>query len=270
MGNLYPTLYFNTPLIPYEPSSYLNWRRIALRKGITVPEYVPGNDDSTPIGEDQDSSRDVSEEKSVSYWFDRLQDRFPEDEPESQTVEQTDNQSSVPEKDDIQSISVMSSPPPEPLEEVLDEKGLEDYLRKQALRIAADRQMVEELVKRSNRCIISISTGNSLSLCPSTIKVEESRVPFIFRQLFTTQSHIVDIKDISNVFVESSLFSANLQIVSKTYVQNDTKICNLNKKKALRVRMIIEGLRTLAANNINTSRYTVEELISKIEAMHSD
>ncbi len=107
------------------------------------------------------------------------------------------------------------------------------------------------------------------NLFPDTINVEESRVTFIFRQFLATQSHSLDIKDISNVFIESSLFFATLQIVSRTYVQNDIKIGNLNRKKAIKTRMIIEGLRTLAFHNIDTSSYPVSDLVSKIEEMHS-
>lgn len=151
----------------------------------------------------------------------------------------------------------------------LKEIGQDEQIKNQAVRDEADRESIDQLVKSSNRCIISISSNFLWNLFPTTINVEESRVTFIFRQFLSSQSHSVDIKDISNVFIESSLFSATLQIVSKTYIQNDIKIGNLNKKQAVKARMIIEGLRTLASHNLNTSSYQIPELISKIEEMHS-
>ncbi len=201
------------------------------------------------------------DETKSDTWLDRLEAQLRDidnDLPPNSAVQTTplSNTNTVAHSGDTQSITALSTPASEPLEEILEGKEV----------ATSDGALVDQLVKRSNRVIISISTGG---LCPNTITVEESKVTFIFRQIFTSQSHSVDIKDISNVFIESSLFAASIEIVSKTYVQNDTKITNLNKKKALKVRMIIEGLRTLTAYNIDTSNYTVPELLVKIEAMHA-
>ncbi|MCL4339248.1 hypothetical protein M1271_06180 [Patescibacteria group bacterium] len=120
----------------------------------------------------------------------------------------------------------------------------------------------------SNRCIYSLSTQFPWNFFPNSIDIEEDRVTFTFHQFLASQSHSVDIKDIANVFIESSLFSATLQVVSHTYIKNDIKIEYLNRKKAEKARRIIEGLRTFAEHNINTSNYGVDELITKIEEFH--
>ena len=120
----------------------------------------------------------------------------------------------------------------------------------------------------ANRYSYSISTQFPWNIIPNTIDIEEDRVTFTFRQFLGSQSHSVDIKDISNVFIESSLYSATLQVVSHTYIQNDIKIGHLNRKKAEKARRIIEGLRTFIKHNINTSNYGVLELIAKIEEFH--
>lgn len=152
----------------------------------------------------------------------------------------------------------------------LQSEGIDEQTKNQATKKEADRQKVSELVKMSNRYIYSISTQFPWNLFPNTIDIEEDRVTFTFRQFLTSQSHSLDIKDISNVFLESSLFSATLQVVSKTYIQNNIKIGNLNKKKAEKARRIIEGLRTLVKHNINTSSYGIDELILKIEEFHTN
>ncbi len=152
----------------------------------------------------------------------------------------------------------------------LQEEGKDENTKNQAEKKEIDRQMVNDLVKKSNRCIISVSSVFPWNLFPNTIEVEESRVTFILRQFMSSQSHSVDIKDISNVFIESSYFFATLQIVSRTYIKNNIKINYLHKEKAKEVKMIIEGLRTFLSNDIDTSNYEVRELISKLGELETN
>lgn len=150
------------------------------------------------------------------------------------------------------------------------EEGKDQQSLNQAAKKELDKQTIDDLVRKSNRVIISISSKIfPWDFFPDTIVVEESRVTFIFRQPFSSQSHSVDIKDISNVFIEASLFLATLQVVSRTYIQNDIKIGHLRRKKAEKVQRIIEGLRTFKENNIDTSKYEIGELISKLEELHT-
>ncbi len=159
---------------------------------------------------------------------------------------------------------------PQLTDQVLQEEGKNEQTKNKATKKEEDKQTINDLIKKSNRCIISISSLFPWDFSPNTIEVEESRVTFIFRQLFASQSHSVDIKDISNVFIQSSPFFATLQIVSRTFVQNDITIGHLNVKKANQVRMVIEGLRTFAEHNIDTSNYEVSDLVSKIKEFHTE
>jgi hypothetical protein len=151
----------------------------------------------------------------------------------------------------------------------LTQLGINVHTRNAATKSAADRKTVDDLVKKSNRRIISITSQFPWDIFPNTIDVEESRVTFKFSQFLASQSHSVDIKDISNVFIETSMFFSTLQVVSRTFVQNDIKIGKLNNAKALQVKRIIEGLRTFAENNINTSNYEINDLIAKIGEFHN-
>lgn len=154
-------------------------------------------------------------------------------------------------------------------DQILREEGKNEQTKNEAEKKEEDKQTVSDLIKKSNRCIISISSLFPWTLFPNTIQVEESRVTFIFRQLLGSQSHSVNIKDISNVFIQSSPFFATLQIVSRTFVQNDIMIGHLDVKKAYKVQLVIEGLRTFAEHNIDTSNYEIDELIAKIEEFHT-
>lgn len=155
-------------------------------------------------------------------------------------------------------------------ERTFEDQGKDDYTKHQATKIEEDNQTVSDLIAKSNRSIISISSLFPWNIFPNTIIVEESRVTFIFRQFLASQSHSIEIKNIANVFIESSLFFATIQVVSNTYVQNDIKIGYLYKKKAIKVQRIIEGLRLFREHNINTSNYGIDELIAKTEEFHTN
>lgn len=147
-------------------------------------------------------------------------------------------------------------------------RGVEQQKKDYATKQASDRSKVDGLVRQSNRRIFSISSTFPWSIFPNTIDIEESRVTFNFRQFLSYQSHSVDIKDITNVFIESGFFFATLQVVSRTFTQNDIKIEHLKKKQAVKARRIIEGMRTFVYNNIDTANYEIAELISKLEELH--
>lgn len=155
-------------------------------------------------------------------------------------------------------------------DQILQAEGKDEQTKNEATKKEEDKQAVNDLIKKSNRRIISISSLFPWNLFPNSIEVEESRVTFIFRQFLSSQSHSVDIKDISNVFLQTSPFFATLQIVSRTFIQNDITVTHLNIRNAHAVKMIIEGLRTLVEHNVDTSTYEIDELIEKIKEFNTN
>lgn len=132
-----------------------------------------------------------------------------------------------------------------------------------------DTRTVAELVKKSNRILLSISShAFPFDFFPNTINVEEGRITIITRTFFlSSRVHSIDIKDVSNIFVNIAPFFAQLVIISKTYEANEIRIANLRKDEAVFARRIIEGLRTFASKQIDTSSYTVDELLSKLQEL---
>jgi hypothetical protein len=132
-----------------------------------------------------------------------------------------------------------------------------------------DNKCVECLVRKSNRILASITTlGFPFKFFPDTINIEEGRITIIIRNFFfSSQVHSVDIKDISNVFINMAPFFAELVIVSNTYERNIVKKNYFRKSEAIYARRLIEGLRILKNNNIDTSTYTKRELIKKLEEL---
>jgi len=137
----------------------------------------------------------------------------------------------------------------------------------------ADRQerrenkTMEGLVRKSNRILTSISSVFPFDIFPNVINVEEGRITIITRHLLSSEVHSVDIKDISNVFINTAIFFSQLVIISKTFEENEIKIRNLRPREAVYIRRIIEGLRTFEKNQIDTSHNTVEEILAKLKEL---
>ena len=132
-----------------------------------------------------------------------------------------------------------------------------------------EAKVVSDLVKKSNRILVTISTHRfPIDLFPDILNVESGRITLITRDyFFSSQVHSVDIKDISNIFINMTPFFAQLVIVSKTFTKNEIRISGLRKKEAIFARRIIEGLRTFKNNQIDTSVYSKKELIAKLEEL---
>jgi hypothetical protein len=208
----------------------------------------------------------INIKKKTSYWLDRIHKNEEQKTHNSKDLlarikilEQNADSDSYDNSVKNNTDSVGKTP---------ETRGLEQLTKDKTIKIESDKNKLDELIRKSNRSIVSISSVFPWSFFPNTIDVEESRVTFIFRQLFASQSHSVDIKDISNVFIESGFFFATLQIVSKTFVQNDIKIEYLKKKDAYRTRDIIEGLRTFIQNDINSSNYEIGDLVDKLNELN--
>ena len=127
---------------------------------------------------------------------------------------------------------------------------------------------VENLVKKSNRILVSISShAFPFDLFPDTINIEEGRITIINRHFLSAEVHSVDIRDISNIFINETFFRSQLVIISKTFDANEIRIRNLITKEAVFARRIIEGLRIFVDKKIDTFNYTKAELITKLEEL---
>lgn len=152
------------------------------------------------------------------------------------------------------------NPSPAPPESVA--KKAEDQKR-------IDDALVADLVKISNRIVLTMHSHKfPFDFFPDTLNIEESRITVITRNtFFSFEVHSVDIKDISNVFINTTPFFAQLVILSKTYEGNEIKIQNLRQKEAVFARRVLEGLRVFKRNGIDTSTYSIVDLIAKLEEL---
>jgi len=147
-------------------------------------------------------------------------------------------------------------------------KEIEEETRSSDKQKRQDNRIVAKLVKKSNRILVSISThAFPFNLFPDIINVEEGRITVVNRHFLSSEVHSVDIKDISNVFINTSILFSQLVIISKTFEENEIKIRNLRTDEAVFIRRIIEGLRIFENKKIDTSNYTKKELIAKLEEL---
>lgn len=135
-------------------------------------------------------------------------------------------------------------------------------------KVVLNKKTVKNLVKQSNRILATIrSYALPFDLFPDTTNVEEGRITIITRHFLSSEVHSIDIKDISNIFINTSILFSQLVIISKTFEANEVKIKNLLPRQAVHIRRIIEGLRVFEHNQIDTSTYKVPELIAKLEEL---
>lgn len=141
------------------------------------------------------------------------------------------------------------------------EEGVKDFVKKDTI----DKTKIENLVKKSTRIIADASSVFPFELFPTKIIVEETKITIIFHFFFAiSQTHTLDVKDITNIFVGRGPFFASLEIVSRTFIQNNIQIKKMWKEDAMKIRNIIEGLRTFQREGINTASFEKDELVQKL------
>lgn len=204
--------------------------------------------------------------KTIFPIFSRTQNAHAESKKTSYWLEKLFNQVRDKEK------GILEEQPKIPgqigeIEQTSEEKGVEEAVKNHAGKAEENRQAVEDMVSSSNRILLSVSSVFPWDLFPSTITMEETRLTIIHRQLFSSQVHSFDIKDISNVFIDTGILFAQLRIVSDTFAQNEITINRLWKHEAVLMRRIIEGLRMFVQKDIDTTGYKVEELVNKLSEL---
>lgn len=196
-----------------------------------------------------------SENENITYWLEKL---FKQNNFKSKAY--LESRTKVSEKA-TKSNSDIS------LIRIEEEKGRAEAIKNRANKAEKNRQAVEDMVRNSNRVLLQVSTVFPLDFFPSIIIVEETRITIIKRQLFSSQTHSVDLKNISNVSVDSGILFAQITIVSDTFIENQIAINKLWKKDAVLLRRIIEGMRMFVSHNIDTTEYSVSELLSKLKKL---
>lgn len=129
-----------------------------------------------------------------------------------------------------------------------------------------EKKAVAGLVKKSNRILAVIRSHRfPIDLFPDTLQVEDTRVTVVTRRFFfTSEVYSVDIKNISNVVINTAPLFAEIVIISNTFAQNEIKIRYVWKEQAFEIRQIIEGLRAFDKEGVDTLSFSKQELMNKL------
>ena len=132
-----------------------------------------------------------------------------------------------------------------------------------------ESEVIPGMVRQARRELVEVRSHRfPIDMFPDTIKVDEEKVTVITRPfLLSSEVYGVDLKDVTNVFINTSPFFAQLVVVSKTFEENIIQISSLWIKDAVYVRRIIEGMRVMIHNQVDTSVYSKTELLSKLEEL---
>lgn len=182
---------------------------------------------------------------------------------DDQNEENADSSEKLYTQNQVDNLLESQENSPLSLPDQMEQEGLDADKQKRV-----NKEEVAKLVKRSNRILVSISShALPFDFFPTTVNVEEGRITIIRRSFLSSEVHSIDIKNISNIFINRTIFFSQLVIISKTYEENEIKIRNLKNDEAVFARRIIEGLRSFEKEEIDTSSYTTNELIAKLQEL---
>jgi hypothetical protein len=169
-----------------------------------------------------------------------------------------------------------NSPPPQngeskdPINQGVEE-AVKDLIKEEE----KSRQKLDDLIQRSEKVLLKISTVFPFDLFPNDIIVDENKVNIIKREFFwSEQIHSIMIREINDVIVESNPFFATLIILDEGYREQEIRVNYLWKSEAMKARRIIQGLMVSLKGlsspmlgSIENNHLSNQELVEKLETL---
>lgn len=158
---------------------------------------------------------------------------------------------------------------PKATDEDLQEIGKAEATKTSAQSSQLNTSKFDTLIKNNSaKPLYTIKTARILDFFPSEVSIERTKVNVSLRDyFFTRRLHTIDIKDIEDVFVQTTPFYATLQIVDKGFVENSVQIQFLRKHDAKKARRIIQGLMSAKKEGIDILSLPQDGLLEKLEAL---
>ncbi len=127
----------------------------------------------------------------------------------------------------------------------------------------------EEMVRNSQAPIYRLKSVFPFEFWPTEVNMDLNKVTIVYTSMWVNHHiHSVFIKDISDVFVETSLFFASLVIVDIGFIENEIRIKYLKKDEAMQARRIIQGLVVARKQDVDLTKLeNVERLVEKLESL---
>ncbi len=124
------------------------------------------------------------------------------------------------------------------------------------------------LVEKSDQVLIKIKAVFPFDFFPNEISVDVNKVNIVNNYFLSERVHSVLIKDISDIYLDSGILFASLNIIDWGFNNNKSITINyLKKDEASRVLKIIQGLMVSARQNIDLSKIDVPDFKNKVEIL---
>lgn len=124
------------------------------------------------------------------------------------------------------------------------------------------------LVRGSHHPLFQLSNVFPFDLFTDEITIEIAQVNVIKRYFFATAHlHTIPIKNIADIFLDTSLFFASLKIIDSSFIESSIQVEYLRKDEACKARRIIQGLVTAKKEEIDLNKISPEGLTQAIESL---
>lgn len=130
------------------------------------------------------------------------------------------------------------------------------------------KKKFEKLIFNSQKTLFLLSSIFPFDFFPDHISIEPMQINVSKKSFFATY-HVqsIPLKNVADVFLQTSLFFATLKIIDSSYIENSIKVEYLPKDKACRARRIIMGLVLAMKEGIDLSKLPIHDLALKAEQL---
>lgn len=147
-------------------------------------------------------------------------------------------------------------------------QGIKDAHKESAKIEQINNDRFKGLVRASNQTLIKVQTVFPFDFFTDEISIEITQVNVVKRYFFAT-AHLqtIPIKNVADVFIETSLFFASLKIIDSSYIENSIEVEYLKKSDAIMARKIIQGLVIASKEGIDLAKVSPQSLLQDIESL---
>lgn len=132
----------------------------------------------------------------------------------------------------------------------------------------SEDERLDRLVEKSQKILLKITTVFPFTLFPDDVIIDPQKVNIIKREFFFSERiHSVFIRDISDVFIDTSIIFAGLRIIDRGFTENSIDINFLWRDEAIKARRIIQGLVVAHRQGIEMDKIETVNLIKKLEEL---
>lgn len=123
---------------------------------------------------------------------------------------------------------------------------------------------LNDLIHKSENVLLNAK--NIMPIFKDEIVIEANKITVIKRPFFFSEKiHSISVKDITDVYIETAPFFANISIIDANFSETTIKIKWFWKNKAEKARRIITGLMEASKEGIDLKQLSNFELDKKLE-----